>query len=189
MNKRAHAARSLAISHPILNTKKTKYLNNLFTNLKQIEMSVKSFPRKMMLATDGSKHSIAAAEKGAQIAKTNNSEVIIVHVLQPYKHMTVAPGPMDFGARYQVETEDEVIAVGKEIITKTQKVFDDASVKASTRLLKGNVAEAIINEAINEEVDIIVVGATGHGGMMTWLLGSVAHKIARNAPCPVLIMR
>ena len=131
----------------------------------------------------------ARAEKCVQIAKMNNSEVIIVHVFHPYMHLTIAPGPMDIGGQYQVETEDEVKAVGKEIITKTQKVFDDASVKSSTRFLKGNVAEAIINEAINEEVDIIVVGATGHGGLMTWLLGSVAHKIARNAPCPVLIVR
>ena len=72
---------------------------------------------------------------------------------------------------------------------KTRKPFDAASVKVSTQFLKGNVAQAIIGEVVKDKADLVVVGATGRGGVSSWLLGSIAEKIARNAPCPVLIVR
>jgi len=66
------------------------------------------FPKKMMIATDGSKHSLDAAKKAAQIAKTNKSDAIIVHVLQPFKHLKTQPGPMDVGGGFSVEKEHEI---------------------------------------------------------------------------------
>jgi nucleotide-binding universal stress UspA family protein len=152
-------------------------------------MSETSFPKKMIVASDGSKHSLDAAEKAALIAKSNKSDVILVHVLHPYLHLTTAPGPMDIGGLYETDNEEKIKERGKEVMAKTKKVFDKASVKTSTRFLKGNVAQAIIGEAVKDKSDLIVVGATGHGGLTEWLLGSVAEKIARNAPCPVLIVR
>jgi nucleotide-binding universal stress UspA family protein len=152
-------------------------------------MSQSIFPKKLMLATDGSEHSLDAARKAAAIAKTNSSDVVIVNVLQPFVHLTTPPGRLDLGAKYDIEKESEIKSWGMKIMDATKKVFDDASVRASTTFLMGNPAKAIIDEAVNEKVDLIVVGATGHGGVTEWLLGSVAEKIARNAPCPVLIVR
>jgi nucleotide-binding universal stress UspA family protein len=147
------------------------------------------FPKKLMVATDGSKHSLDAAKRAAQIAKTNKSDAIIVHVLQPFKHLKTKPGPMDVGGGFSVDKEQEIKEWGNKAMDATKKMFDDASVKVSTRFLVGNPAKAIVDEAEREKVDLVVVGATGHGGMTEWLLGSVAEKIARNAPCPVLIVR
>ena len=152
-------------------------------------MSVEKYPKRMMLATDGSKHSLHAAKKTAQIAKSNDSEVTIVNVLQPYRHLTTAPGPMDMGGMYTIDNEEEVIKKGNEAMKQTRKIFDDMAVEVKTRFLKGNTAKAIIDEAIKERIDLIVVGATGYSGVSEWLLGSTAHKIARNAPCPVMIVR
>ncbi len=152
-------------------------------------MSVEKYPKRVMLATDGSKHSLHAAKKAAQIAKSNDSEVIVVNVLQQYHHLTTMPGPMDVGGIYALDNEEEVKKRGNKVMESTRKVFDDLSVEVKTRFLKGNAAKAIIDEAIKERTDLIVVGATGYGGLSEWLLGSIAHKIARNAPCPVMIVR
>lgn len=151
-------------------------------------MSESLFPKKIMLGRDGSPHSLDAAKKTAQVAKTNKSDVIIVNVLHPFHHLVVPPRPIDIGGQIDVATEKEIREQGKKIMDRTKKVFDNASVNARTRFLVGNVAKAIIDEAAREKVDLIVVGAAGHlgGG---WLLGSVADKIARNAKCPVLIVR
>ena len=111
-------------------------------------MSVDKYPKRMMLATDGSKHSLHAAKKTAQIAKSNDSEVTIVNVLQPYRHLTTAPGPMDIGAYYTIDNEEEVKKKGNEVMESTKKIFDDLSVEVKTRFLKGNTAKAIIGEAI-----------------------------------------
>ena len=158
-------------------------------------MSEDRFPKRIMLATDGSKHSLHAAKKAAQLAKSNDSEVLIVNVLQPYKHLTTSPGPMDISGLMDVESQlviengEDVLDRGKEVMASTTKIFDDHSVKVKTNFLKGNIARAIINEAIKEKIDLIVVGATGYSGISEWLLGSTAHKIARNAHCPVMIVR
>ena len=152
-------------------------------------MSVDKFPKKVMLATDGSEHSLHAAKKSAQIAKSNDSEVTIVNVIQPYRHLTIVPGPMDIGGNFVVDNEEEVKKRGKKVMESTKKIFDDLSVEVKTRFLMGNVSKAIIDEAIKEKTDLLVVGATGYGGLSEWLLGSTANKIARNAPCPVMIVR
>ncbi|MCW4012862.1 MAG: universal stress protein [Candidatus Bathyarchaeota archaeon] len=152
-------------------------------------MSETKFPKKMILATDGSKHSLHAAKKAAEIAKNNKSEVVLVHVLHPFVHLATTPGPMDLGGQLEEDSEEEIKKNGEEVMEKTRKAFDEASVKVSTRFLKGNVAQAIIGEVVKEKADLVVVGATGRGGVSSWLLGSIAEKIARNAPCPVLIVR
>lgn len=152
-------------------------------------MSATSFPKKMIVASDGSKHSLHATEKAAQIAKTNDAAVILVHVLHPYVHLATAPGPMDLGGQFEADTEESIKKFGEEVMEKSRKPFDDASVKVTTKFLKGSIAPAIIGEAVKDKADLVVVGATGHGGFNGWLLGSVAEKIARNAPCPVLIVR
>ncbi|MFC1803033.1 universal stress protein [Thermoproteota archaeon] len=159
-------------------------------------MSVDKYPKRVLLATDGSKHSLHAAQKAAQLAKSNDSQVTIVNVLQPYLYPY--PVPMSgIGGAFPsptevvdtIESEEEVMARGKAVMESTREVFDDLSVKVNTRFLKGNIAKAIIDEAIKEKSDLIVVGATGYGGVAEWLLGSTAHKVARNSPCPVMIVR
>ncbi|NQT08643.1 universal stress protein [Candidatus Bathyarchaeota archaeon] len=152
-------------------------------------MSTDKYPKRVMLATDGSKHSLHAAQKAAQMAKSNDSEVIIVHVLNPYMYLTSPLGPMDVDGTLAIENEKEVKKRGKAAMEASKKIFDDLSVNVETRFLRGNVARAIVDEAIKEKVDLIVVGATGYGGVTEWLLGSTAHKIARNSPCPVMIVR
>jgi len=69
------------------------------------KMSETIFPKKMIVASDGSKHSLHAAEKAAQMAKSSKSDVVIVHVLQPYIHLTTAPGLVDIGAAYEIDNE------------------------------------------------------------------------------------
>lgn len=152
-------------------------------------MSELGFPRRMLLATDGSPHSLDAAKRAAQIAKTSKSEIIVAHVLHPFTHPTVPPGPMEIGGQISVDTEKDIKERGDQVMAATRKIFDTLSVKVTTIFLVGDATRAIIDEATKESVDLIVVGACGHGGTTGWLLGSVAEKIARYAPCPVMIVR
>ena len=50
-------------------------------------------------------------------------------------------------------------------------------------------AESIIDAAIAEDVDLIVMSTHGRGGLARWAFGSVADKVARHSPCPVLFAR
>lgn len=59
----------------------------------------------------------------------------------------------------------------------------------STRVVQGDPATVILEYAQQEEGDLIVLGRHGKGGAKRWLLGSVAQKVARHSPVPVLIFR
>lgn len=50
-------------------------------------------------------------------------------------------------------------------------------------------AESIIDTAITEDVDLIAISTHGRGGLARWTFGSVADKVARHSPCPVLLVR
>ena len=159
-------------------------------------MTESVFPRKIMLATDGSKYSLEATKKTAQIAKMSNSDVIVVHVTEiPFlpiqKPLSGDTGPLGLGTTFETESEEKIHA--NEILVEAKQIFDNASVRTSVRLLnrspQDNIARIIVNEAAKEDVDLLVVGATGRSGLETWLLGSVSEKVIRHAPCPVLVVR
>lgn len=158
-------------------------------------MAESVFPRKIMLATDGSKNSLDAAKKTAQIAKTTNSDVIIIHVTETsFIHMRDQQiDYIAFGARSEIETENEEKKHLNEVMAETKKAFDDLSVRTTTRFLNRqpteSIAKIIIDEAVKEKADLLVVGATGNTGLTEWLLGSVSEKVIRHAPCPVLVIR
>ena len=53
----------------------------------------------------------------------------------------------------------------------------------------GSAAPEIVRFATDRDIDMIVVGTHGRGGLAHVLLGSVAEKVVRKAPCPVLTVR
>jgi nucleotide-binding universal stress UspA family protein len=82
-----------------------------------------------------------------------------------------------------------VDAMGKEAEKGVQRLAAERigqSVKTVTKVLVGRPFEEINNYAANQVVDLIVIGTHGLGGVTHMLLGSVAEKVVRTAPCPVL---
>jgi universal stress protein A len=59
----------------------------------------------------------------------------------------------------------------------------------TTEAMIGSSAEAIVDVAVSQHIDLIVMGTHGRGGMSHLLLGSVAERVVRTAPCPVLTVR
>jgi universal stress protein A len=60
---------------------------------------------------------------------------------------------------------------------------------ARVLLLHGSPAREIIRAAAAENVDLVIVGTHGRGAIVHLLLGSVAERVVRTAPCPVLTVR
>ena len=56
-------------------------------------------------------------------------------------------------------------------------------------MMSNNAAQAITSYANDAQVDLIVVGTHGRGGMAHLFMGSVAERVVRTAPCPVLTVR
>ena len=61
--------------------------------------------------------------------------------------------------------------------------------RVSTKIAEGRPAERIVEAAKEGKFDIIIMGSRGMGGAREFFLGSVSHRVAIEAPCPVLIVK
>ena len=94
--------------------------------------------------------------------------------------------PMDAGWEMMYELLQKE---GNEAI---QQIVDDAKasgIDIEGSLLEGHPSHEIIEFAQNNEIDVIVLGTLGKGGLDRFLLGSVAEKVTRNSKVPVLVVR
>jgi nucleotide-binding universal stress UspA family protein len=59
----------------------------------------------------------------------------------------------------------------------------------TAEVLRGDPASSIIASAQEQTADLVILGSHGEGGIDRWLLGSVSERVARHAPCSVLVVR
>ena len=137
---------------------------------------------KILIATDGSDNSKAAVEKGLMIARQCESAVYVVYVID-MSTLSAAPlvTPAAVDVFHQLEVE------GKNAVERVKTMANDLNVK--TFVISGRPAHEITEFAVENKVDLIVIGSHGTGGIERMLLGSVADKVIRTANQPVLVVR
>ena len=128
-------------------------------------------------ASDGSDHSDRALDYVRELAGTNSTRVVALHV----KEITVGRA-----AGYPVQfDEDEV----ERKIHEQAKALKEAGIDATyvqCGATAGGAAHAIAEAAKDAEADVIVVGTRGQGPISGLLLGSVTHRLLHVADRPVL---
>ena len=77
--------------------------------------------------------------------------------------------------------------VQREMETGRKRV-EEAAVPVDTLVTRGAAAEKIVETALGNDVDLIVMGTHGRTGLRHLLIGSVAEHVVRRAPCPVLVV-
>jgi nucleotide-binding universal stress UspA family protein len=61
--------------------------------------------------------------------------------------------------------------------------------RIETKLLEGRPSSTIVDEAENNDVDLIVIGSRGLGGITGWILGSTSRRIVESCTKPVLVVK
>ncbi|HMK47403.1 MAG TPA: universal stress protein [Methanocella sp.] len=137
--------------------------------------------KKILIATDGSKRTQSAVETGIELARQHKSKIYAVYVVDTVTFTSI---PMDvtWENMYQL-LKDE----GEDAVTRVRDVAQGLDLE--THVLEGNPAVEITRFAMDNGVDLIVVGTLGKSGIDRILLGSVAEKVVRIAPCPVLVIK
>lgn len=137
--------------------------------------------KKILIATDGSKRTANAVNKGLDIARVQSSTVHVVYVVDTVTFTSI---PMDvtWENMYQLLREE-----GEEAVNAVKEMGQGLNVE--THVLEGNPAIEITKFAKDNGIDLIIVGTLGKSGIDRILLGSVAEKIIRVAHCPVLVVK
>ena len=143
-------------------------------------------PRAILAPTDLSEHSRPAVKAAFQLAEHFGAELHLLHVLADV--VPIGPDPTLISVmppEFYAESEQ------KSLEMLNQFVHPDwpqprSLVKA---VVWGNAVEAIVEYARNHPIDLIVISTHGRTGLSHVLLGSVAERIVREAPCPVMTIR
>lgn len=137
--------------------------------------------KNIILATDGSDHAKRAAENAMHIASCSPGSLVeIVFVVDADKVKS------DVLSHWNSADLD---GKRKERIREVEKMARTYEVSYKVTILSGDPGPAIVEYANNHHADIIVIGSRGLSGLQEFVLGSVSHKVAKRANCPVLIVK
>jgi nucleotide-binding universal stress UspA family protein len=158
-------------------------------------MQEKQFSR-ILVAIDGSASSRHATDYAISIAIKNDSQLIILYVIDFYKYTHLSSSIIlapTFGSEKYLEEKNEAEEQMNKIKEKFKlKIKDNTkSKKLKTEIVEGakSVATTIIEYAELENIDLIVIGSRGRTSFKKLLLGSVSSNIIKNAHCAVLVIR
>ncbi|HEX9715829.1 MAG TPA: universal stress protein [Desulfurivibrionaceae bacterium] len=138
--------------------------------------------KKILVPVDFSENSQKILRTAVDFAARFKAEVMIVFVVQSfddYSGFFVPHMPI-------IQLEEEMVKSATEKMKSFTAETLNGSVPHSTAILSGDVVEEINRFAGEAKADMIVMGTHGYKGLDKILFGSVAEKIVKTAPCPVL---
>jgi nucleotide-binding universal stress UspA family protein len=141
--------------------------------------------QRILLATDFSPTSNRALEYAASLASSLSARLLILHVMPEM----VAAGP-DGLVFLNPSNFDDVEAQLETAIGDAKRRAESLGASSTEVLLiQGRAWQEIVRVAADRSCDLIVMGTHGLSGFEHLLLGSVAEKVLRKAPCPVMTIR
>jgi nucleotide-binding universal stress UspA family protein len=145
--------------------------------------------KKILVAIDGSPLSDKAAEEAVRMASGNpsqfKSKVYGLLVLPNAPKSTFT----DFVPAKPITEQAQWSELKERIFFVIEKIAAEEDVPLETAVVYGNPADELIRFAQKEGVDVIVIGSTGKGFLKRKLLGSVSHKVVKDAKCSVYVVR
>jgi nucleotide-binding universal stress UspA family protein len=146
--------------------------------------------RRTLVGVDRSVMAARVADTAARFPLPPETEIRLVTVLPPQESVMGA-APLVW-ASLSNELQEILRTAREEAEDRLRglsEVFQEPGKRVSAELLRGDPATALIGAAESGTADLVVLGSHGEGGMDRFLLGSVSERVARHAPCSVLVVR
>jgi nucleotide-binding universal stress UspA family protein len=137
--------------------------------------------KSILLAVDGSEHSIRAAKQASSIASGSDDAIVTIVYVADYdnaKNEVLHSGSnveLDLQRRKKIQPVEETLAT--------------ANIRYKVEILRGTPGPAIVEYANKGDFEILVIGSRGLNSLQEMVLGSVSHKVVKRANCPVLIVK
>ncbi len=132
----------------------------------------------ILVGIDGSAASDAALAWACTEARLRGSAVVALHVIsEPYQLPRV---PIE-------EPEGKLELKGQRVLDEALARVSTEGVVVESRLLEGAPGELLVEAS--EEAELVVVGTRRHGGLASFVLGSVSNSVVHHAHCPVVVVR
>lgn len=138
--------------------------------------------QSILVATDFSEAAKAGLVKAGELAREVGGKVTVCHVLDPSPLAPIS-GKDD---SKEGDLEKAVHTALEELLAEH---FSDVDERKTALIVSPNPAEGICHYAQKEDTSLIVMSTHGRTGLAHLMIGSVAERVVRHAPCPVLTVR
>jgi nucleotide-binding universal stress UspA family protein len=139
--------------------------------------------KNVLIPTDGSDTAEMAVKQGIELAEAVGAKVYGLYVIDISTFIGVPTEAVWESIKNLLEEE------GKTALGIIEKMAEEGGVEYEMILNEGSPYKNIVQTAEEKKIDLIVMGTAGRVGFDRFLLGSVAEKVVRTAPCPVLVVR
>ena len=144
--------------------------------------------KKILYPTDFSEYSLAALSYAVRLAQQNDAELFCLHVVEmPQEEYLTSEYMVPLNVPHV--PEDKVLRNARARMERFMAENMSGVDRVTSRVLTGIPFIEIIRYAREQSIDLIVMGTHGHSALAAMLLGTVAEKVVRKAPCPVLTVR
>jgi len=141
--------------------------------------------KKILFPTDFSENSKAAHDYALAFTEQFEAELHVMHVLSDVTMIAEPGSALSLPQNYLLDMKQEAERA-------LDRLFPDAAQKGRkvVRAFRtGSPYVEIVTYASENDIDLIILGTHGRGAIAHMLLGSIAEKVVRKAPCPVLTVR
>jgi universal stress protein A len=140
--------------------------------------------QRILVPIDFSEHSERALEMARDLAKAFDAKLLLLHCYQ------VSPGAVSpYGIVLPENFDREVREAAARRLDEWRDKASADGVDAEAHLSSTFPSMGIVDAAVEEKADLVVMGTRGLSGLKHVLLGSVAERTLRTAPCPVLTVK
>ncbi|MXV63580.1 universal stress protein [Natronorubrum sp. JWXQ-INN-674] len=143
---------------------------------------------RILIPTDGSEPARNAAKKGVELAAEHGATVHAVYAVEPIPLGGFTAGPEPASAEHG-EVVDAQKTEGQEAIDEVVELAAEHDLETVEAIEYGKPDVEILEYAADEEIDAIVMGTHGRSGAGRLVMGSVAEKVVRRSPVPVVTVR
>lgn len=143
---------------------------------------------KILVPLDGSELSEWAVRPAVQLAEASEGEIILLRSLIPV-YMTMPTYASEYAWMWPENSGEQTHLEAQADLEAVQQKYARPKVRWQTRVIEGDAAGDIVDAAMAEHVDLIVMSTHGRAGIKKWALGSVTERVLHNSTCPVLTTR
>jgi nucleotide-binding universal stress UspA family protein len=136
--------------------------------------------RRILLATDLSTASDGATRQAIDLARDLGANLVVVSVIDP-----AVPGAAGGHIQRMDQRRQARESSAQDVVLRGRR----AGVRVSFMVWEGEPGPSIVDAAVSEQVDMVIVGSHGRGSVGRLFIGSVSEFVVRNSPCPVLVVR
>jgi nucleotide-binding universal stress UspA family protein len=143
--------------------------------------------KKILVATDFSEPSNAALAYGRQLARTFGAQLTLFHAAENILSRGYGSDAFVFiEPNLQGQVEAAALTHARSLLSAEDREELHATAVVATAL---SAAAAITDYARREQIDLLILGTHGRGAVAHLMMGSVAERVVRTAPCPVLTVK